>query len=130
MFRMGKESRMVLVITLSFTILCTAHFLWRFGGENRFSVYTTRKAPETSTIEEVREEGDGLQALIPGEKININTAPAADLIRLPGIGEKKAQAIVAWREKNGPFRTIRQITKVSGIGEGLYRELKEHITVG
>lgn len=81
-------------------------------------------------IEGLREENDGLKALIPGEKININTAPAADLTRLPGIGEKKAQAIVVWREKNGPFRTIRQITKVSGIGEGFYRELKEHITVG
>lgn len=65
----------------------------------------------------------------PTEKININTATAAELEVLPGIGEKRAEEIVADREANGPFRIPEDITRVSGIGEGTLAGLIEDITV-
>lgn len=55
----------------------------------------------------------------PSDKININSADAGELMQLEGIGEKKAQAIIEYREKNGRFRVPEELTNVSGIGEGI-----------
>jgi len=64
-----------------------------------------------------------------GGKININTATAAELESLPGIGPVLAQRVVDYREANGPFATIEDIKNVSGIGEGIFAEIKELIFV-
>lgn len=50
------------------------------------------------------------------ETVNINTADIETLAQLEGIGEKKAQAIAAWREENGKFVSVEQLVEVSGIG--------------
>ena len=62
-------------------------------------------------------------------KININTATAEELETLPGIGEKRARAIVEDRQSNGPFRTIEELTRVKGIGDGILAGLIDVITV-
>ena len=62
--------------------------------------------------------------------VNINIAIAAELETLPGIGPKTADAIVEYREANGPFQTIEDIMDVPGIGEGTFEKIKDGITVG
>ena len=62
-------------------------------------------------------------------KVNLNTATMEELMTLPGIGEKRAAAIVADREANGPFRIVEELTRVSGIGEGTLEGLIDYITV-
>ncbi len=62
-------------------------------------------------------------------KININTAPAEELMKLQGVGEAIAARIVAYREKNGPFEKPEDIMKVKGIGEKTFTKIKERITV-
>ena len=71
-------------------------------------------------------------AIVPveGGKININTAPAEELMELPGIGEVLASRIMEYREENGPFDRIEDIQSVSGIGEGKFAAMAEEITVG
>ena len=64
-----------------------------------------------------------------GGRININTASAAELAKLPGIGSAKAEAIVAFRSKE-PFGKPDDLRKVKGIGDKLYEQLKDQITVG
>ncbi|MCB0237057.1 MAG: helix-hairpin-helix domain-containing protein, partial [Anaerolineae bacterium] len=56
--------------------------------------------------------------------ININTASAVDLETLPGIGPKTAEAIIAYRDANGPFATIEAITEVKGIGPATLEKLR------
>ncbi len=63
-------------------------------------------------------------------KININTASLSELETLPGIGEVKANAIVQYRKEHGSFKTIHEITRVSGIGEKTFEKIKDLITVG
>ncbi len=63
-------------------------------------------------------------------KININTASAAELQNLPRIGPKVAQRIVDYRTQNGPFKKIEDIMKVRGIGEKVFDQIKDLITVG
>lgn len=63
------------------------------------------------------------------EIININTASKEDLTKVPGIGDSKAEAIIKYREENGPFTTTEDIKKVSGIGDSLFEEIKAYITI-
>jgi len=65
----------------------------------------------------------------PPQKIDINRAEIWLLEALPGIGEAKAQAIIAYHEQNGPFRNINELTKVEGIGTTIYEQIKELVTV-
>jgi comEA protein len=63
-------------------------------------------------------------------KININTANRAELESLPRIGPAVAQRIVDFRTKNGNFKKIEDIMKVSGISEKIFAQIKDLITVG
>lgn len=61
--------------------------------------------------------------------VNLNTATVQELQTLSGIGEKKAEAIITYREANGSFQTIDDLKKVKGIGEKTFDSLKESITI-
>lgn len=67
-------------------------------------------------------------ASVPATKVNINTAAAAELDQLPGVGPAMAVRIVEWRQANGPFQSGEELKKVPGIGETKYRKLKDKIT--
>ncbi|MEW4971976.1 helix-hairpin-helix domain-containing protein [Bacillus stercoris] len=64
-----------------------------------------------------------------GELVNINTATVEELQGISGVGLSKAEAIIAYREENGRFQTIEDITKVSGIGEKSFEKIKSSISV-
>ena len=61
--------------------------------------------------------------------VNINTADSATLMTLPGIGQSKADKIIAYREANGGFSCIEDIMLVGGIKEGLFNKVKDKICV-
>jgi competence protein ComEA len=63
------------------------------------------------------------------QKIDINRAELWLLEALPGIGEVLAQRIVDYRSQNGPFRTIEDLLKVSGIGPAIFENITDYITV-
>ena len=65
--------------------------------------------------------GDGL--------IDLNTATLEALTTLPGIGPARAQAIVAYREQNGPFVSVEQVMEVSGIGPATYESIRDLVKV-
>ncbi len=62
------------------------------------------------------------------QKISLNQSSLSELQTLNGIGEAKAQAIIDYRNENGPFKTIDEIKNVSGIGEALFDKIKGDIT--
>ena len=63
-------------------------------------------------------------------QINVNTATKAELVELPGIGETKAEAIVAYREAHGDFKTLEDLNEVDGIGDATVADLKGNATTG
>lgn len=71
-----------------------------------------------STEEESQDEG-----------VNINLATKEELMTLPGIGESKAEAIIAYREEHGEFQRIEDLTNISGIKNGVYEKIKEQIRI-
>lgn len=80
---------------------------------------------ESADVSELAAASDSVAAdeerrsrpLAPGERINPNTAPAAELDRLPGVGPALAGRIIASRERDGAFRSVSDLRRVAGIGE-------------
>ncbi len=60
--------------------------------------------------------------------VNINTATKEELTTLKGVGEKRAQEIINYRTKNGPFKTVDDLDKVPGIGPGIMKQIRSEIT--
>ena len=73
--------------------------------------------PAGATSKEAAKEG----------KVNINTATVEELKTLKGVGEKKAEAIIEYRKKNGSFKTKEDLMKVRGIGKKLFESFEERI---
>jgi competence protein ComEA len=61
--------------------------------------------------------------------VNLNTATAEQLQKLPGVGPKVAARIIEYRQKNGPFKKIEELMNVRGVGEKSFLKLKDQITV-
>lgn len=79
-------------------------------------------------IGEVPPAAPGAPAAADG-RVNLNTADAAALETLPGVGPAIAARIIAWRDANGPFRSVDELTAVSGIGERTLEGLRDRATV-
>lgn len=62
--------------------------------------------------------------------VDINTATQAELETVKGIGPKKAQDIIEYRKKNGPFKSADDLDKVPGFGQKTVDQVKKEITVG
>lgn len=78
--------------------------------------------------EEWQEEKDALEKKRSG-MVNLNTASLEELCTLPGVGESRAQDIIAYRVSHGEFKTIEEIMQVSGIKEGLYEKIQSKIYI-
>ncbi|XCP84347.1 helix-hairpin-helix domain-containing protein [Roseburia hominis] len=73
--------------------------------------------------------GEGSTPADSVRKVNLNTASKEELMTLSGIGESKAEGILAYREEQGAFKSIDEVKNVSGIGDGIFQKIKDHITI-
>lgn len=62
-------------------------------------------------------------------RVNLNTATKEELMTLPGIGESKAESIIEYRNQQGSYSNIDEITNISGIKEGVFQKIKDLIKV-
>jgi competence protein ComEA len=83
------------------------------------------------TVEEAKERQESAAESTSADdgRININTADAAGLMQIPGVGESRAEAILAYRREHGSFGSIEDIMKVSGIKDALFEKMKDYITI-
>ena len=125
--KISALEKILLAITAALLLFMTGYFLGAHGGAEPYRVEAQLVQEATETLA----SGTASPEISPGvsPKVNINTASAAELETLPGIGEQRAADIIADREANGPFRVPEDITRVSGIGEGTLAGLIDYITV-
>ena len=123
--KISGVEKAVLALTAAFLLLTGGYFLGQRGGARPYTV-----SAQTLWTQEAAAQTSEEPAAEPGaQKVNINTADAAQLQALPGIGQVRAAQIVADREANGPFRVPEDITRVSGIGQGTLEQILDYITV-
>lgn len=103
---------------------------------NQARVLTDGEMIYVPTAEEAKErqsdgEAAGLESIDTDDtdKVNINTASKEELMTLPGIGEAKALAILAYRQENGPFSSLEELKKVEGIKDGVFSKMKDYIEI-
>ncbi len=103
---------------------------------NQAQLLVDQQSLYVPTMEEWEAESQGPQANLVGSqdplvsspnsgKVNINQADLAQLETLPGIGAKKAQAIIDYRTANGSFHSLEDLGKVKGIGPKMLEKLKD-----
>ena len=120
-----------LILLFGFVMLTVGYFAGRSSGTT--VIYERPVTPtvqaETQTDQTAQQDEQAVPVTIE-DKININTADAAQLETLPGIGPVLAQKIIEYRQTYGQFRIIDQIKDVSGIGDATFAEIEPYITVG
>ena len=128
----SRFDKVILLLTAGFVLFTGGWFLAQRSAAQPYQVTATRNAREEPQETEKGSSSFGGRpdSLLPGEKINLNTADQYDLRRLPGIGETRAQDIVDYREAHGPFQSVDELDNVSGIGPGILDGLREYACVG
>ncbi|MDR3631120.1 MAG: helix-hairpin-helix domain-containing protein [Desulfocapsaceae bacterium] len=100
-----------------------------------FSVSAARAATPTDLAKDTQVVKPAVPPPLPApgaaiaDKININTADEAALVKVKGIGKKKAEDIVAYRKEHGNFTSIEDLKKVKGIGPKIFDKVKPFITI-
>ncbi len=127
--RLSRAELTAIIITLVLMALVCGYHVGnrsavRSGTQMNVSpaAVTTTAAPNANTLDTPK--GESVWPL------NINTATEQELQFLPGIGEVRAHNIVEYRLQNGPFEKVEDITRVSGIGSGVFEDIIDLITVG
>jgi len=70
-------------------------------------------------------------AVFAADPVNINTADAESLAAaISGVGLKRAEAIIAYRDKNGPFESVSELVEVRGLGEKIVEKSRDQLTTG
>lgn len=96
--------------------------------KDQMIIYVPKKGePVPQSLETLQESAPAQQN--QEEKINLNTATEAELQTISGIGAKKAQEIIRFRDEQGPFKTVEELKNVPGIGEKTVERLKDMLTV-
>lgn len=132
----SKKRDISRIIKTSTVVLAVGAMAAVFVSKNSASLKNAAVTNVLSTITEysqsVPEKSDIPEStdILPPEaiKIDINTAASEQLQTLPGIGEAKAAAIIAYREEHGAFSSVDELTNVSGIGEKTLEAFRDKVT--
>lgn len=87
------------------------------------TLLATDTAPKAAAVKEAAGAAGAM------ETININTASADALAKIPGVGPQLSEAISSYREANGPFNTLADLTNVEGIDASLLEKIKPFISI-
>ena len=111
---MKKDKLVLLGVCFAFLVLIIGVFISRNIGDDPYDTVQSEMIETADT----------------DARLDINEMSAAQLEAIPGIGEMLAKRIVAYREANGPFRTLEEVMNVEGIGEKKLDQIASLVKVG
>lgn len=97
--------------------------------EDQMIIYVPKEGEEIPEIKVSDKKNENKSSSQSSDKININQAEKDELMTLNGVGEKKAEKIIEYREENGSFKSVEDLKNVNGFGEKTFESLKESIIV-
>lgn len=95
----------------------------------QITVWTREEAENMESTETPQQNTGGTEQASSSGKVNLNTAGKEELMTLSGIGESRADAIIAYREANGPFGSVEEIMNIEGIKEKMFEKIRGSIEV-
>lgn len=95
----------------------------------QITVWTREEAENMEITETPQQNTGGTEQASGSGKVNLNTAGKEELMTLSGIGESRADAIIAYREANGPFGSVEEIMNIEGIKEKMFEKIRGSIEV-
>ena len=115
--------------------LSAVNLALRVADEGYYYIPKLGELPPPAALPAFKPGGPGFSGGLPaGETsaglINLNTATLSSLITLPGLGDVRAQSIIDYREQNGPFKSVFDVTRVAGFGNTTYEKMRDLVTVG
>jgi len=135
-----EKYRWYILIGLILIIIAGISLIW-YDKSHRHKINS-----ENQTVRELQKQNDLLRQQLSeassksvagaqtieeqGDKININTADATELDKLPNIGPARAADIIGYRQANGGFKSIEELKNIKGIGDKTFEEMKDLVTVG
>lgn len=139
--KLKKAEISIIIITIVFVSFTVGFFVGRSHGEKNINISVAEN--NSAFSDEISEKSDTGETAEPetafpdaaestsqkAKIVNINTATADELETLPGIGQVLATRIIEYREQNGGFENEYEITQVRGIGEKIFSQIKEYISV-
>ena len=123
----GKGTAAALVVTAAVLAFSAGHFAGSRSVSGDYQISVQRQAPAVTSPLPSQAVQQTAEPMAPAV-VDINSADSQTLQTLPGIGPKRAESIIAYREEHGPFRIPEEITNVSGIGEGILEQIIDYIT--
>lgn len=102
------------------------------SSESAFSSDNKQNSTETSEIPQKDSDNSVISSVSEPKSsslININKAPAGEIVKLDGIGETKAAAIIRYRNENGGFKSVDDLINVSGIGQKTLEKIRDYVTI-
>ncbi|MCK4814031.1 MAG: helix-hairpin-helix domain-containing protein [Candidatus Marinimicrobia bacterium] len=121
-----KKERNIIVIIALILMVGAVWFIVRMVIKKQRPIKSSDVKMEESFQ---REDESKVESKIPAEPVNINTAGLMEIEALPYLGIEKSKDIIEYRDKNGPFKTLNELTKVNGIGKKTLEKLKLLITL-
>lgn len=131
--KLNRAEKAALVLTAVFVALLAGYHFGVRGGEDTFVIITAETSGTPAAVSAAAVDSSPVptaqpESLTPG-CIDLNSADAEALTALPQIGEVLAGRILAYREEHGAFQSTDDIMNVRGIGEKIFAEIEEYITV-
>ena len=134
-----NKKNKIKIVAVPVLVIAAVLFFWLNSGSDEIKIDEAETVQDGQKImigrhgenpDENRDSYSANNVTDSGEgKVNINTADAAALQTIPGIGPSKADRIIEYRESEGKFNEIDDIKNISGIGNKTFESIKEYITV-
>lgn len=117
-----------LVLITIFTVALLAGIL--LGRHTTGSVIVTKESNDDTSQTTTTNVEHPVEDNLLADKININTATVDELCLLPNVGQKTAEKIIDYRNENGPFTRLDELSNIEGFGEKTVNSLKKYLTTG
>ena len=137
------QERFIILFLVFLLVLGTSLYLYKLNHPSFAPAYTIKDFDKKINPAEQSSETVNYNLLLPTEqspytfkkkplplkRVNINTASESELMTLPGVGPVYVKRIIAYREKNGPFKSVEEIKRIKGIGEKTFLKMKRYLTI-
>lgn len=126
----SRYEKIILALAAGFLLFIGGYYLCAHSNSQSYSVTAETPVPSAEQrVVQSTQDRTHPDSLLADEVLDLNTAPAKELERLPGIGAVRAQAIVDYRTEHGLFSSLEELEAVKGIGPATLEGIRPYVSI-